>query len=746
MKKIFTFFVLFKSIICFTQTKYELKGYLLDEINNPLYAKLIINNGITEQIIQTNSDGYFSLFSEEGIIEIKCLINDTPTYIQKLDLKKNELITLHVKRNKEINEVIISEEKKKKIIIQNKENIKFNINQFSELPSLTGLPDISKILQLTPGVQNSGDVNGYLYVRGGDAGQTIFRYNDVPIYGSAHLFGIFPFYNTFHIGDVIYDKTNLNSSTGNVLGASIILKPDLHKIEKETFSGNIGLLSSQFNLKFPFQKSKVSFSFRKTYIDEILKLFTIQNDVNYKFDDINLSVLHNFNSKSIFTFDWFYSKDQLKYNSDDLFANININWSNYLLNSQFNHIFSENSKYYLQFYFSGNQNRMDINQGNLKINIETGITDIGIKNTFFYNFKKIKTQTGFMFNFYKIVPYNLNLNNFGLLPNRNYPNSIVSQLSLYEDLNFNLTTDLQMKLALRFNYLIPQNEKGIFSFEPKLGFYLFGENRTNYFLTITRKSQNINLVTSSSVGIPTDFWTHVNHTIPLPISTEISLGTNIFITKKWSSTQSIFYNAMQNLTIYPFALSQFNETVSLDKDLYFGRGNSYGYEFILKKDVGKWKGWLSYTWSRSLRNFPLINNDAIFYSKYDRRHNMNMMLTFDINSKTSLGLTQIVSSGNRFTSANQIYFINNVPVKEYNEYNNAQLPTYFRTDFSINYWLSRKKTKESKLSLSIYNLFNYINPIFQYIKFNESDQEISIQKEDKVFYRMLPSVSWYYKF
>lgn len=46
----------------------------------------------------------------------------------------------------------------------------------------------------------------------------------------------------------------------------------------------------------------------------------------------------------------------------------------------------------------------------------------------------------------------------------------------------------------------------------------------------------------------------------------------------------------------------------LEGELRFGDAYSYGVEFLLKKQTGRFTGWLSYTYSRVFREIPEINN------------------------------------------------------------------------------------------------------------------------------------------
>jgi hypothetical protein len=169
---------------------------------------------------------------------------------------------------------------------------------------------------------------------------------------------------------------------------------------------------------------------------------------------------------------------------------------------------------------------------------------------------------------------------------------------------------------------------------------------------------------------------------------------------------------------------------------------------MLKKNNGKFKGWLSYTLSWSDRNFEKLNNGNTYYAKYDRRHNLALVGTYDLNSKWNFGVTQVFSSGNRFTMPTSWYFINNNPVKEYSEYNNAQMPNYIRTDLSANYFFIKNAKKESALNFSVYNTFNIENPIYVVLNVvvNENKDSVVVKPEKKVLYRILPSISWRFKF
>lgn len=745
MKSIYLYLTLLVNSLVWTQNSFQIRGCLKDINQKTIVTKVLFTANGLENVIATDSLGCFKFETNSKTLNIKIEAEGYLNYESDLRVTEDLNLNIILKENVKLNEIVISEDKRKTLIKSEKGILKLNVAQLSELPSLTGTTDVSKILQLTPGVQNSGDINGYLYIRGGDAGHSIFKYNDVPIYGSTHLFGIFPYYNSFHLNELIYDKSNLNSANGNTLGAYVNTNTNIINSEKFSFQANMGLLASQFNIKMPFKKSVVSLSYRKTYLTEFLKLIAIKNDVSYGFHDINLSSLHKINSYTNLSFDFMTSRDKLVYNSEDLFADISLNWRNYIASTKLNYKKNDKFKFNSNVYFSKSSTSMYVFQNDLAINVDASIIDFSFKNKINYIFDKIKFETGLVYNNFTISPYNLILTNFGFTPKAKYTDSNSNLFSFYQDFNFFLTDKISLKSGIRFNYF-NHSDTNKYSFEPKLGIYFNENGNTNYYFTLAQKVQHLSLVTTSSIGIPTDFWIASTNNLPFQKSKEISLGLKHKFSKYISSNIDLFYNSMDDLLIYPFALSQFNEASSLENDIYLGSGKAYGFEVLTKKESGNFKGWLSYTWSKSLRNFPDINDENSFFAKYDRRHNFSATLTYGFTPKFVVSLTQVLSSGNRYTSTNQIYFINNIPVKEYNDYNQAQLPFYNRTDISLNFWILKNEHKESKIILSIYNLFNIKNPVYQSKNFKKNEEELSILRKDKVFYKILPSINWYYKF
>jgi hypothetical protein len=411
----------------------------------------------------------------------------------------------------------------------------------------------------------------------------------------------------------------------------------------------------------------------------------------------------------------------------------------------------ENKSIKNTLYFTQYANELDLSQGAVKMDISSYIQDVGYTNSIQYWIKNISFESGFEYVMHDLQPQKISVSNIGIGDIDKKAAAIKANIvSLFTNAKSKLLHNLFAEFGLRFNYYTSGSiSNKILNLEPRIMFNYRPEKDFSFFASYTRQNQYLNLITTSSVGIPSDFWFASSDGIPSQSSNEFSIGYNQSLTKKINASLSSYYRKMNNLIEYPYGVTQFNEITTFKNDMLVGDGKSYGIEWMLKRDSGKFKGWLSYTLSWSTRQFDELNNGNLYYAKYDRRHNLSFVGTFDLNRKWSFGLTQIFSSGNRFTMPTSWYFMNNTPVKEFSEFNNAQLPNYIRTDVSVNYFFIKTLKKESTLNFSIYNTFNLENPIYMVVNvFSDKDKNnnLTVNTDKKILYRILPSLSWRFKF
>lgn len=709
--------------------------------------------------VVTDSLGLFSSNLKSGLVRLS--INHFG-YIEKelsFSLKKDTILSIVLENEGSLlKEVVVSNNKKSSITSLSGGKLSFNLQQLSSVPTILGSTDIIKVLQLTPGVQNSGDANGYLYIRGADPGHNSMLYGGTLIYGMSHLLGVFPFYNTDHIQEVEFDKSSSNAKYGGRLSSTTLLISNKKVPSELTVQGNVGLLASQITLAVPLgKKSGVFISGRKTYIDEImtpiLNTFSKNNevqDMKYGFSDSNLTFITEISKNNSLVVDAFVSADKLKIEDSNIALKTSLKWGNFTFSPTLISKLSSKTSMSNAIYYTQYANNLVMQQATVQMGVSSSVQDFGFANSVRFIVKEIPFESGLQYTHHNLQPQKIQIESLSANVNSEQNNLIkANEIAGFVTAKPKLSDCLNAELGLRLNYYSSGlHSNSYLHLQPRIVLNYYPDKNYSFYTSYNRQNQYLSLITTSSVGIPTDFWIASSDGISPQTSDEFSIGSNQTFSKNFTSSIGAYYRSMRNLLEYPYGVAQFNEISTLKNDLLVGKGTAYGLEMMLRKNNGKFKGWLSYTLSWSNRDFEGINNGTTYFAKYDRRHNLAIVGMYDLNLKWNFGVTQIFSSGNRFTMPTSWYFINNNPVKEYSEYNNDQMPNYIRTDLSVNYFFIKNSKKESALNFSIFNTFNIVNPIYivMNVKVNEDKQSVVVETEKKYLYKILPSISWRFKF
>jgi len=149
----------------------------------------------------------------------------------------------------------------------------------------------------------------------------------------------------------------------------------------------------------------------------------------------------------------------------------------------------------------------------------------------------------------------------------------------------------------------------------------------------------------------------------------------------------------------------------LEGELRIGKGYSYGIETIIRKNEGRLSGWVSYTYSRSFRLVPEINNGRWYVSPYDKPHNFNIVANYGITSRIMASATWIYATGLPVTFPTGKATIGNAIIPIYSDRNSYRMEDYHRLDLSISLKSREKPGKiwHSELNLSVYNVYNRHN-------------------------------------
>lgn len=284
------------------------------------------------------------------------------------------------------------------------------------------------------------------------------------------------------------------------------------------------------------------------------------------------------------------------------------------------------------------------------------------------------------------------------------------------------------------------------SFEPRVGIRALAMKDLSIKASYAYMSQYIHLLSNSSVSLPTDLWVPVTKNIVPMRSMQVAGGISYNLLGQVELSVEGYYKKMLNMIEYKDGASFLGSTTGWEEKVCMGEGWSYGVEFLAQRTVGRVTGWIGYTWSRAWRLFnregQQINYGKPFPAKYDREHDLSITIQWAVNKLVDLNATFVYGTGNRATLGTQVYYDPNTEteVAYIPERNNYLMPDYHRLDFgaSFHYSLRRHPDMQSVWNVSVYNVYNNMNPFLLYSQDN---------KMYKVtLFPILPSVSYTFKF
>jgi hypothetical protein len=176
----------------------------------------------------------------------------------------------------------------------------------------------------------------------------------------------------------------------------------------------------------------------------------------------------------------------------------------------------------------------------------------------------------------------------------------------------------------------------------------------------------------------------------------------------------------------------------------------------VKKNSGKLDGWLSYTYSRSLRKtnsiYPqeIINKNQYYPSSYDKPHEITLALTWHLNRRLRFAGNFDYSSGRAISVPGSKYYISGIPVVQFSNRNSFRLPDYHRLDLSVSMDENLRIRRQWKGSwtLSVINVYGHKN-IYSVYYVNEKPSAQNNYK-NAVLYKLIiigvPLVSLTYNF
>ncbi|MFM8917718.1 MAG: TonB-dependent receptor plug domain-containing protein, partial [Bacteroidota bacterium] len=281
----------------------------------------------------------------------------------------------------------------------------------------------------------------------------------------------------------------------------------------------------------------------------------------------------------------------------------------------------------------------------------------------------------------------------------------------------------------------------------------------------TMNYQYVHVASLSSASLPTDVWVPSSSRVKPQQGSQIALGYFRNLKNNlYETSVEVYYKDLKNQIEYREGTQPDDDVKNnQDNNFVFGKGWSYGAEFFLKKTRGKLNGWLGYTLAWTERKFPELNKGMVFPAKYDRRHDVSLALTYELNQKWSFGAVWVYATGNALTLPQSRLFLNG-PVDvgqlvtgngslppiyyDYGARNSYRQPAYHRLDISATLKVKKRAKWEASWNFSIFNVYNRYNPYFIYFddSVDEANGQFKLQAKQVSLFPIIPSVTYNFKF
>jgi hypothetical protein len=755
----------------FSQNR-TISGFVEDSQTGERLINANIYNSNTSKGTVSNTYGFFSLTLPAGNINLTVSYVGYEAFQKDMTPAEDTMIIIALKPALEIDEVTVIGSKAERMLKSSRMGlVTLPVKTIKTLPVLLGETDALKAMQLFPGIQSGTEGSSALYIRGGGPDQNLILIDGVPVYNPNHLFGFISMFNTDVIKDISITKGGFPARYGGRLSSVVDIRIKEGNTREMKGNGSIGLISTKLILEGPLVKDKVSFLFsgRRSYLDVLKKpVKKFDNAIpDYFFHDFTGKLSYKLSGKSNIFLSYYLNRDkgkgddEVKADTDEDYTykrkeTSDYGWNTDILALHGNYIISKNLFFHggisYQKYkaFSNNsqvEKKTDLNTDSVEITkyfagYHNSINDVtaGIDFDFMPSSNHaIKFGVNYILHGHNpdVNAYTVHSQDSTIIGNTGINRQQISatETGLYIEDDFSIGNVIKSNIGLRFSGFFVEDQWYL-SLEPRISARFLVSPKWSLKVAYSKMRQHVHLLSSAKIGLTTDLLVPTTSRIKPQTSEQFTIGTEIALNEAVNVSLEGYYKLMNNLIAYKEGASYMNEN-NWENLVEEGKGRSFGVELLVEKTKGKTTGWLGYTLSRSERQFENISFGKVFPFRYDRTHDISLVIIHRFSGKTDAALTWVYGTGNAVTFWTEIFF----GIDYFEHRNNIRMPAYHRLDLSLNRH-KKKKWGEQTWSFGIYNAYNRINPF--YLKYEYDPFRPRIIKVG--LFPFLPSVTYSLKF
>ncbi|MBC8052516.1 MAG: TonB-dependent receptor [Sphingobacteriaceae bacterium] len=764
------------------QKKVTLSGYLKDASNGEVLQGGAVAVKLPPLKALSNNYGFYSLTLSPGRYTISFSYMGYQTEEKVVSLTKDTLINMNLIPSSQImQEVLVTSTKR------GSENVRkpitvtaLSISKIKELPPMLGEADVIKSFQLMPGVSTVGEGASGFNVRGGGVDQNLVLLDEAPLYFTSHLFNLFSVTNPDAMRDASLYKTDMPARLGGRLSSVLDTRMKDGNNKKWAATGGLGLIASRLTLEGPIQKDKSSIiiSGRRSYTDLITKQSSDPqiSDNSVYFYDLSTKLNFTLSDKNRLYLSSYFGKDYL-----NIAKRFGMQWGNGTGTIRWNHVFNPRLFSNTSFIYSDYRYELGVlNDPAVSFTWKAGIIDYTVKNSYnWYINSKSTLYFGVEAALHEFSPGKASpttpesiFNTVEMQGERaadynayvDHELTISDKLSVEYGLRYSLFQSLAQGNTTVYDYSgearaekQPVNPKNFENWEtiktyhnlqPRLSFKYQTSENSSVKAAYSRTVQNLHLISNTVASSPLDIWTPSSYNVKPELADQVSAGYfHNFKDNLFEASAEVYYRKMQNsIDFINNAQTLLNS--NLPGSMVFGDGRAYGAEFLVRKNEGRFNGWVSYTLSRAERKTELYKE--YYPVRHDKTHALSLVGMYQLKPRISLSGTYSFASGTPTTMPDSKFEFEGIPV-QYNSFdrrNNYRIPAFHRLDLAAMF-KSRVKPGRKYTSdwvVSLYNATNRKNPFSIYLRQNEDNPSQLEAVRLSIFGTVIPSVTWNFKF
>jgi hypothetical protein len=639
------------------------------------------------------------------------------------------------------------------------------IREIQSIPVLLGERDILKTIQLLPGIKSAGEGSTGFYARGGGIDQNLIMLDEATVYNSSHLLGFLSVFNSDAIKDVKVMTGGIPAEYGGRLSSVLDIRTNDGNMKEYGGTGGIGLLASRLTFGGPIVRDEGSFniSARRTYADLFLRLSsdTTINRASLYFYDVNMKANYTLGEADRLFVSGYFGRDNFTY--PNIFG---FNWGNETATLRWNHLFADHLFSNTSLIYSYYEYSNTIGAGTSEFTITSGIKDMNFKSDFQYFVSSDNTiKFGFNSIYHTFMPGTVTVGSTSTTNSLTIENRYALENAAYFSQEIEPLPGFKINYGLRYSlfsllgpgHVNSYDENGdiiqtktyvnrdIIStysgIEPRLAANVMLDETSSIKASYARTAQYLHLLSNSTTTNPSDLWVPSSNNVKPQYADQFSLGYfRNFSENEYEASLELYYKNMQNQIDYKNGADlQLNPNV--EALLRYGRGWSYGAEFLLRKKYGPFSGWIGYTLSRTNEQFAEINKGQAFPARQDRTHDFSIVAIYEYSTEWTFSAAWVYNTGNAVTFPSGNYMVEGRLIPYYTERNGYRMPAYHRLDLSATWTLGLK----SNLNFSLYNAYNRMNPYAITFRQDPNDPT-KTQAVKTTFFPLIPSVTYNFTF